>query len=240
MPNLRRLPSRRLLAALLAVVLFTGFCALGTWQLQRRTWKLDLIAQIDRQLAKSPVPAPPRSRWSSVGPDDAYLPVSISGRYQNAGGVLVQALTSLGSGYWVITPLITSDGAVVLINRGFVDQAHRAEAPVPEDQQSAQVTVTGLLRLSEPGGRFLRANQPLRDRWFSRDVMAIGNAKQLPIGNLAPYFIDADATTNADGWPVGGLTVVTFRNTHLVYAITWYALALLTVLAAYRILRKHS
>jgi len=27
--------------------------------------------------------------------------------------------------------------------------------------------------------------------------------------------------------PVGGLTVITFHNSHLVYAITWYTLALM-------------
>ena len=42
---------------------------------------------------------------------------------------------------------------------------------------------------------------------------------------MAPYFIDADATANPGGLPVGGLTVVRFRNSHLSYALTWFALA---------------
>jgi surfeit locus 1 family protein len=50
---------------------------------------------------------------------------------------------------------------------------------------------------------------------------------------VAPYFIDADAQSAAAGAvpgavkPVGGLTVVSFQNNHLVYAITWYVLALM-------------
>jgi surfeit locus 1 family protein len=32
---------------------------------------------------------------------------------------------------------------------------------------------------------------------------------------------------DAPDQPVGGLTVITFHNSHLVYAITWYALALM-------------
>ena len=40
-----------------------------------------------------------------------------------------------------------------------------------------------------------------------------------------PIFIDADATANPGGLPVGGLTVIAFRNSHLVYALTWFALA---------------
>ncbi len=51
------------------------------------------------------------------------------------------------------------------------------------------------------------------------------------LGDTAPYFIDADGTLNPGGWPVGGLTVISFPNSHLIYAITWYALAV-TVLGA--------
>ena len=42
---------------------------------------------------------------------------------------------------------------------------------------------------------------------------------------MAPFFIDADATPSPGGLPVGGLTVVHFPNSHLTYALTWFALA---------------
>ena len=88
---------------------------------------------------------------------------------------------------------------------------------------SGNAVVTGLVRLTEPGGRFLRANQPSADRWYSRDVAAIAAARDL--GKVARFFIDADATPNPGGLPIGGLTVVSFRNSHLVYALTWFGLA---------------
>ncbi len=37
--------------------------------------------------------------------------------------------------------------------------------------------MTGLLRLSEPKGAFLRSNDPKDDRWYSRDVAAIAAAR---------------------------------------------------------------
>ena len=80
--------------------------------------------------------------------------------------------------------------------------------------------------LSEPGGGFLRANRPGEGRWYSRDVQAIGRTQG--ITTLAPYFVDADATSNPGGCPRGGLTVVRFPNSHLIYALTWFGLALLT------------
>ena len=80
------------------------------------------------------------------------------------------------------------------------------------------VTVTGLLRMSEPGGAFLRANDPASDRWFSRDVAAIAASRGLD--KVAPYFIDAERAPGESGLPVAGLTVIAFSNNHLVYALT--------------------
>ena len=56
-------------------------------------------------------------------------------------------------------------------------------------------------------------------------MAAIARARGL--SDAAPYFIDADATPNPGGFPVGGLTVVGFPNNHLVYAVTWFSLAAL-------------
>jgi surfeit locus 1 family protein len=96
-----------------------------------------------------------------------------------------------------------------------------------QGQLAGPVLVTGLLRISEPHGGFLRRNDPQGNRWYSRDVTAIAETRNLTPGLTAPYFIDADATPNPGGLPVGGLTVIAFPNSHLVYALTWYGLALL-------------
>ena len=55
-------------------------------------------------------------------------------------------------------------------------------------------------------------------------IAAIAIAIVEGLGPVASYFIDADK--GADPLPVGGLTVATFRNAHLSYALTWFALAL--------------
>jgi surfeit locus 1 family protein len=81
------------------------------------------------------------------------------------------------------------------------------------------------MRMTEPKGMLLRSNDPAADRWYSRDVAAI--AEKRGVAGVAPFFIDADATPNAGGLPVGGLTVLDFPNNHLVYAITWYVLAIM-------------
>ncbi|PHY21127.1 SURF1 family protein [Caulobacter sp. BP25] len=207
------------------------FSVLGAWQIQRRAWKLDLIAQVEQRIHATPVPAPGPALWAGLSKEaDAYRRVRLSGAYDHDREVLTQAVTDLGPGFWVMTPLRTEQGFTVLVNRGFVPTALKTPAARAAGQRPGSVTVVGLLRLSEPGGGFLRTNRPSEGRWYSRDVQAIGQAER--IATLAPYFVDADATSNPGGWPRGGLTVVRFPNSHLIYALTWFGLAVLTSGAA--------
>lgn len=213
---------RRFLLALCAAgaVLFAG---LGIWQVERLAWKLDLIARVDERVRAPAGPLPPSSWRKANRARDEYRHVRVRGEFLRGKETLVDALTERGPGFWVLTPLQTENG-VILINRGFVP-ARRT--PGSEGPVAGRVFVSGLLRLTEPGGRFLRPNVPGEDRWYSRDVAAIGRARGLR--QVAPFFIDADAAANPGGYPVGGLTVVKFRNAHLVYALTWFTLAGLCV-----------
>ena len=228
----------RIALAALWLAAIAGLLALAAWQIQRRSWKLALIARVEAGLHAAPVAPPAVAR-----PDDAYRRIAMTGRFIPARDTFVQASTVRGPGFWVLTPFRTSAGPIVLVNRGYVPRA-AAASPDPTAQR-----VTGLLRLTEPGGGFLRHNRPAADRWYSRDVSAI--AARRGLASVAPFFVDADAdpgavaaadstvaidargddaTAAGDGArrPVGGLTVVRFTNNHLVYAITWSILALIT------------
>nr|WP_278250415.1 SURF1 family protein [Paracoccus fontiphilus] len=201
-----------------AGAVFLVLMALGVWQVQRLGWKTDLIARVDARVAADPVPAPGPADWAGLTADNAeYRRVTVTGEYAPGGDVLVQAVTERGPGFWVMTPLETRQGWHLLVNRGFVATDRRDDRPLPAGPQ----TVTGLLRLSQPGGAFLRANDPAAGRWYSRDTQAIATTLALP--EVAPYFIDADRT--GEGQPTGGLTVIAFRNNHLSYALTWFAMA---------------
>jgi surfeit locus 1 family protein len=209
------------------------FVSLGVWQLERRAWKLDLIASVNERIGAEPVAAPGPPSWPEINArDDAYRRVTATGRFVDVPPALVQAVTRLGAGYWVIALFRTEGGFVVLVNRGFVTgEEAKSLPPAP----AIDTTVTGLLRISEPCGGFLRSNDPASDRWYSRDVATIAAARGLE--QVAPYFIDADASDG--GVPVGGLTVVHFRNAHLVYALTWFGLAvMLAAWTAYLMMRQ--
>lgn len=256
-----RSTSAVVLLAVLGVLACCGLTALGVWQIERRAWKLDLIERVEARLAAAPVSAPGPTQWPSLArPADEYRRVLVLGRYLADRETLVQASTRLGAGWWVMTPLRTDAGDVVLINRGFVPPERRDPASRPAPPEG-EVEVRGLLRFSEPGGGFLRSNDPSAGRWYSRDVAAIAAAQRLT--EVAPYFIDAEAaapepaptstSTPAEAppaphgaaagpadaeAPVAGLTVVSFRNHHLVYALTWFTLALMTAGALGYLLRE--
>ncbi len=204
--------------------------ALAVWQIHRRAYKLDLIARIEARVHAAPMAAPGPDRWTGISPAaDEYHRVTASGDWLENRPTLVQAVTELGGGYWVMTPLARDDGTTILVNRGFVPATARDPASW-QPRSPEPVTITGLLRMSEPGGGFLRANDPVSDRWYSRDVSAIAASRGL--NNVAPYFIDAERVPGQDGLPVAGLTVISFSNNHLVYALTWGALALMAAAGA--------
>lgn len=234
-----------------------GFLALGVWQVQRLAWKTALIARVDARVHRLPVSAPETARWSQVSAEtDAYSHVKVKGFFLDKLTTRVQAVTESGAGSWLLTPLCRTDGSIVLINRGFIAAGPQAlgdvAAMVPVSAHVDACTsvktddtvireVTGLLRINEAGGAFLRNNNALTNRWYSRDVLAIAAARGLPV--VAPYFIDADAGQETilaapSGRPVSGLTVIVFHNSHLVYAFTWFALAFMAMGGFYWVVRE--
>ncbi|MDA9398918.1 SURF1 family protein [Bradyrhizobium sp. CCBAU 45389] len=208
----------------LSLTAFALLIALGVWQIERRAWKLALIDRVEQRVHAPVQPIPAPAAWPTItAANDEYRHVSVTGRFLHDRETLVQAVTEEGGGYWVLTPLQRSDGTLVLVNRGFVPTERRDAATRQAGNPEGQVEITGLLRITEPKGGFLRNNVPQHNRWYSRDVDAIAAARGLH--DVAPFSVDADAGSQSAGGPIGGLTVIRFPNNHLIYALTWFALA---------------
>ena len=223
-----------------------AFAALGVWQVQRLHWKHALIARVDARIHAAPVALPADAALANASVADPrtrdleYLRVKLSGVYQGSATALVRAATDLGTGYWTMTPLRMDDGRQVWINRGFVPEGTSpaaAAATAPE----TRVAVSGLLRFTEPGGSLLQANRPQDDRWYSRDVAGLAAARRL--GAVVPAFVDVQVEQAAQipasaVKPVPGLTQVHFPDNHLMYALTWFALAGLSAFGLVYIWRR--
>lgn len=234
-------PSQMRRLALLGLIglLFVVFVGLGIWQVERRSWKLDLIARVDARAHAPAMPAPGPEEWAGIGAAGAeYRKVALDGRYLSGPETLVKAVTEKGPGFWVLAPFRSARGFTVLVNRGFVPEDRRDQRERSDAVARGETRLVGLLRPSEPGGGFLRGNDPAGGRWYSRDVTAIAQARGL--GAVAPYFVDADAASEPGPLPLGGLTVIRFRNTHLVYALTWFCLAGMSAWAGLYVLRRRA
>ncbi|MEP9370259.1 SURF1 family protein [Xanthobacter sp. VNH20] len=215
------------LATFAALAVLIG---LGTWQLERLSWKNELVAQVQERATQHPHPVLPVSQWPSVTREvDEYQPVRATGIFDHGKETLIYTVLSdpkgpfKGPGFLVLTPLMLADGSAILVNRGFVPEDRRAPESRREGQIEGPVTITGLLRMPEEASWFVPANDPAHNAWFRRDPAEIGAARGL--AKVAPFIIDADATANPGGLPQGGETRLSFSNRHLEYALTWYGLA---------------
>ena len=219
-------------AALLALGVLL---ALGTWQLQRKAWKDDLIARIAARVHASPVELRPDISIFLLG-DLQYLRVSAHGTFHHDKERYVYAPTPSGLGWHVYTPLEIGPGAFVWINRGFVPDARKSPASRSEGLVPGLVEVTGLIREMPTPGLFTPSNDVARNLWYWPDLVAMQQSA-FPTGpggpSYYPFTIDADAQPEPPGGlPKGGVTRLDLPNRHLEYAITWYGIAL-TLIGVY-------
>ncbi len=216
-------------AAVIATAILVG---LGVWQLQRLQWKLALIAEVNGHMTAPPLPLGEALKDS--GDAMQYRRVALEGRFDNAKEAYVFTTAAGGEAvYHVLTPFLTDDGHSLLVDRGYVPKEKLD--PATRTPVDGVTRLVGVWRVPDTPGTFTPAPDAAHRIWYSRDLKGIAAADHIQLA--APVVIEADATPNPGGWPKGGQTVVSFRNEHLSYAVTWFGLAagLLGVYLAYHV-----
>jgi surfeit locus 1 family protein len=199
---------------------FVILLALGTWQLQRLEWKNALLSARETALAAPPITAP-----------GEFDPARHAGRRVRLSGMFLHGKEMYSTprpragynGLRVVTPLLLADGAVVLVDRGWLPVERKSPATRRAGQIEGGVTIEGVIRAPGQPGRFVPDNQPADNIWFSFDVPAMAKAASLE--RVRPYLVVAGPAANPGGLPLGQPYRVEIRNDHLGYAITWYGLA---------------
>jgi len=217
----------RLAPTLFTVLIVLVCAALGVWQLQRLEWKRGLIAQREAAVAAAPV-APPRTLGEARALE--FRLVVADGVFRHDKEIVLNAIGPKGgAGFDVLTPLEEAGGRILFVNRGFVPTELKDPAKRAAGQPAGTVPVEGRLRLprEKKPNWFVPDNRPDRDDWFWVDLPAMAAADGL--ANVAPFYIEADATPNPGGWPKGGVTLLALPNDHLQYAITWFSLAVAAI-----------
>ena len=127
-------------------------------------------------------------------------------------------------GFWVFAPARLADGAVVLVNRGFVPTDRKDAATRAAGAPGAPVEITGYMRWPESRGMFAPADDAKANVFFTRDPKAMAAAHGWTVD--APFYIDQELPVPPGGLPKPGRIEVKLPNNHWQYAITWYGLAL--------------
>ncbi len=213
---------------------------LGTWQVQRLTWKRDLLARIEALQAAPARPLGPVLAERAAGADVDFTRVTVScPGLATAPYVELYGLRDGQAGSRLISacPIEAGPYHTILVDRGFVGDTVSARPPVAAAQ--APLTVTGVLRSPDKAGAFSPPDRP--DRWFTRNPE--GMAAALGAAAPAPVFLMAETPTNPEWAGLVPAPVPTnVSNRHLEYAVTWYGLAaaLAGVYAAMLLKRRKS
>jgi cytochrome oxidase assembly protein ShyY1 len=151
-----------IILGLVIAILAVSFVSLGFWQLRRLE---GVRTENDRILANRASHTSPADRVLRTdrppAPDLEYQRVTATGRYDTAHEIIVRGRQITDkNGVFVVTPLITREGKALLVVRGWVPAAPRADAPpdVPP-ATPGEVTVVGRVRQPETGAGPSRATK---------------------------------------------------------------------------------
>jgi len=213
-----------------AIVGIAILIGLGVWQLDRKTWKENLIAAMTERLARAPADLPPRDRWAGLDRQrEEFARVGFPAEFLPGQEALVFSAGSAfrpdvkGPGYFVFAPARLAGGSIVIVNRGFVP-LDRKDPATRIDRANGSVDIVGIVRWPETRGLFTPADDPAGNVWYLRDTAAIAAAKHWQ--SAAPFYVEQESPAPSGGLPQPGKLVVNLPDNHLQYAITWFGLAL--------------
>ena len=199
----------------LFVILFvTIFCALGTWQLYRLQWKLELISEITYGLNSSPI------EYSTLIKKN-YQRVTTKGKFDYDKQIYLYSLNDNGKpGYDVITPFRTNRNENVLINRGWIVKELK-DNPSINLKNESEKKIIGLLREIYKPNMFKPDNDLKNNIWFSINLEDLKKATGVQFNNFVIFLEDNQSKT-----PLPKKISIDVPNNHLKYAITWYAISI--------------
>lgn len=208
--------SKRMIAPLLIGLVGAGILIwLGSWQLQRLTWKQEVLARIEGMIHSAPASLPtefvkgPRLEWQ-------FAPVKISGRFTGEELHVLASTREAGAIYRIITAFETTDGRRILVDRGYVGTT-RKDAHRP----AVDAVIIGNIHYPDEVDSFTPEVDQKGKIWFARDVAAMSEVLK-----TEELLVVLRETSEADS-PVVPLPLVTagIPNNHLNYAITWFLFA---------------
>ena len=194
---------------------------LGSWQLYRLNWKLDLIAEIENSLKNNPIEL-------SKADKKNYLRIKTSGLVDFDKQIYLYNLNDSGNpGFEVVNPIIV-DNENYLINRGWIPFDKKNQ---PEINLFDENNIIGTLKLQSKANLFKPENDIVENYWFTldRDDIFSYTGKK-----FSKYIIYLNGEYNV---PKPKVITANISNNHKKYAITWFSMAI-SILLLYLYFRK--
>ena len=195
--------------------------SLGSWQLYRLNWKLNLLSEIENSLKNDPV------EFSKVDKKN-YLRIKTSGIVDFNKQIYLYNLNESGKpGFEVINPIIINNENY-LINRGWIPFDKKDK---PEVNLINESNIIGTLKLQHKASTFKPDNDINKNYWFTlnrEDIFKYTGKK----------FSDYIIYLNGDyKLPKPKVITANISNNHKKYAITWFSMAI-SILLIYLYFRK--
>ena len=211
----------KLLFSIFVFLFISIFVALGSWQLIRLNWKLELINQIENSLKNDPVDLSNHSHKN-------YLRIKTSGNIEFDKQIYLYNLNENGNpGFDVVTPIIV-DKKNYLLNRGWIsfDKKNTQEINILDSNN-----IIGVLKKQLKANRFKAENDIFKNYWFTlnrKDIFQYTGKK------FSPFIIYLNSNLSI---PKTKTVTANISNNHKKYAITWFSLAF-SILVFYLYFRR--
>ena len=217
-----------ILAATLSLAILVVFVSLGTWQLQRMTWKAGVLAEIEQVIAGPVTPLPAMPDEST----DKYRPVALVGDFTGPELHVLVSSRDLGAGFRVVQGFdLKDENRRVMVDRGFVPVRAKTDA-----RATGAAEVTGNIHWPDDRDDYTPPNDPAANYWYARDIDEMAAAL-----DAAPVLILARSPTDPSITPLP-VTTEGIPNRHLEYVGTWFLLAItwsvMTGFALWRMKRR--
>ena len=188
------------------------FCSLGTWQIHRLQWKLDLISEINNGLNSEPV------FYSNTNIKN-YQKVKFSGIFDFKKQIYLYSLNNKGKpGYDIITPLKINSNEILLINRGWIQKDQKNNKNI---NKTISNSFEGILKKITKPNPFKPDNDIKNNIWYSLNLEDLENFTGYKLSNFVLFL-----QNNQNILVENKIVSPDLPNNHLKYAITWYSVAL--------------
>ena len=203
--------------------------SLGTWQVYRLIWKNSLISnylyKFNNEIIKY-------DKNFSFNNEFEYRRINIEGRFINEKEILIIGKTFEGNaGFHLITPFITKEEKLLLINRGWISEKLKLRSSRTFSLIEEDIVIDGIIRRPQKKAYFVPENDPIGNFWFTIKPNQIKKALKLESFDLEKkFYVDVIRDKGKLKLPIGVSGSPNFRNQHLTYAFTWYSLAITLII----------